>query len=91
MIPHPPDVLPPENTRRRLAQTVAELGLREPEQLQTDEACLEAAARNQHYVEDGDGGMHEFGRETILQKIRENEVFSANWERVAPILEEPVR
>jgi len=76
---------------RRLVQTVAELGLRESEQLEADEACLEAAARNQDYVEDSEGGMYEFGREVILQKIRENEMLAANWERITPVLREFVR
>jgi hypothetical protein len=74
-----------------IRRLIAGLGLRTPELLATDQACLEAAARNQYYIEDEEGNMYEFGRDTIVQKVRENELFKANWERVAGIVEEFVR
>jgi len=74
-----------------LAQAVDRLDLRTPEVLARDEACLQAAAANQRYVEDEDGSMYEFGRDVILQKMRENDLSRANWEKVKELMEEFVR
>jgi hypothetical protein len=74
-----------------LSRWVAKTGVRRPEKLAGDKACLEAASRNQPYVQDEQGQMYEFGREVILSKIREDGIMRANLDKLAKVWDEMVR
>jgi hypothetical protein len=64
--------------------------IRKPEKIKMDLRCLEAAASNQDYVHDEEGNKFEFGREVILQKLRENEISRNNFERIKKFLDENI-
>lgn len=72
----------------RLSQRVAELGVRRADKLAIDKATLEAASENQPYVEDDQGRAFEFGREVILDRMKENELARANMARLAKLMDD---
>jgi hypothetical protein len=70
----------------KVLRLVKEYEVRKPEKIKMDLACLEAAARNQNYVQNEEGRKFEFGREMILQKLHENEISRNNFERIKKAL-----
>ncbi|MBA4419171.1 MAG: hypothetical protein C0392_14880 [Syntrophus sp. (in: bacteria)] len=63
-------------------------GLRKPHLIKKDLACIDAAVKNQSYFEDEEGSRFPFGRELILQNIRETEVLRANYGKIRKVFEE---
>jgi hypothetical protein len=61
-------------------------GVRKPEKIKMDLVCLDAAAKNQNYVQNEQGRKFEFGREIILQKLRENEILRNNFDKIKKVL-----
>ncbi len=70
----------------KLLGLAKEYGLRKPEKIRMDLVCLDAAAKNQNYVQDEEGSKFKFGREVILQKLRENEIAQSNYEQIKKVL-----
>lgn len=69
----------------KVLQLVKEYGLRKPKKIKMDLVALDAAARNQNYVEDQQGRKFEFGREVIIQKLRENEIARKNFDQIKDV------
>jgi len=70
----------------KLLTLVKKYEIRKPEKIGMDLACLDAAARNQNYVQDEQGRKFEFGREMILKKLRENEISRNNFDQIKKVL-----
>ena len=64
--------------------------IRKPEKIKMDLRCLDAAANNEDYVQDEEGNKFEFGREIILQKLKENKISRNNFERIKNFLNESI-
>jgi hypothetical protein len=69
-----------------MLKLIKESGRRKPELIKKDLACLDAAARNQSYIEDEEGRRFHFGRELMLQQLRENEIARKNFEKIKSVL-----
>lgn len=69
----------------KVLSLVRKYEMRKPEKIKMDLVCLDAAARNQNYVQDEEGSKFEFGREMILQKLREDEISRNNFERIIKV------
>jgi len=62
--------------------------LRKEVKLQEDINTLKAASINQPYIEDELGQRYEFGREVILQHMRQNELIDLNLQKVVNLMKE---
>ena len=74
----------------KVLSLVKEYEVRKPEKIKMDLRCLDAAAGNQNYVQNGEGSKFEFGRELILQKLRENEISRNNFERIKKVFNDDI-
>ena len=70
----------------RVLDLMKKFGGRKPEKIRMDLACLDAAAKNQSYVQDEQGTRFEFGREKILEKIHESEISHYNFGTIIKVL-----
>lgn len=70
----------------KMLNLMKESGIRKPEKIKMDLVCLDAAANNQNYVQNEQGSKFEFGREVILQKLRENEISRNNFGKINKVL-----
>lgn len=74
-----------------LHKTMTTLKLRKEEKLKNDLKDLKAASLNQTYVEDESGQKYEFGREIILQHMKQNEISNSNITSIQIIMKEFVK
>ena len=63
----------------KLLHIVKKYGLRKPEKIKMDLAALDAAARNQNYVEDQQGRKFKFGREIRSEERRVGKECRSRW------------
>jgi len=73
------------NAFDKILKVVKDKGIRKPELLDIDKRALAAAANNQTYLEDGEGNKYQFGRELILNNLRENEIARNNFEKIIQV------
>jgi hypothetical protein len=73
----------------KLAKQV--VGLRKAEVLADDLDAIRAAATHRTYANDADGTRHSFGRETIVDSIRQAEVYKRNAQTLEAVIQEFVR
>lgn len=74
-----------------LYKTMKALKLRKEEKLDADMETLKAAARNQNYVEDESERKFYFGRDIILQHMKQNELSNANMEKISEMMKEFIK
>lgn len=74
-----------------LYKTMQMLQIRKPEKLKEDIESLKAASLNQNYIVDGFGQKYEFGREIILEHMKQNEMSNGNMEKVQSMMKEFIK
>jgi len=74
-----------------LYKTMATLKLRQEENLKHDLRTLKAASLNQPYLEDELGQKYEFGKEIILNQMKQNEISNNNMTSIHRIMREFVK
>jgi len=71
-----------------LYKTMQLLKVRKEQKLKNDLETLKAAAANQPYIEDEFGTKYTFGREVIIQHIKQNELSNKNTDKLVSVMKE---
>jgi len=74
-----------------LYKTMQMLQIRKPEKLKEDIETLKAASLNQNFTVDGYGQKYEFGREIILEHMKQNELSNSNMDKIQLMMKEFVK
>jgi len=74
-----------------LYKTMQMLQIRKSEKLKEDIETLKAASLNQNYTVDGFGQKYEFGRDVILDHMKQNELSNSNMEKIQLMMKEFIK